>query len=322
MGASKWIGITVLAGVLVLARAAPASAAQVIGQNGPVNGCGTDQAYTMTAAEAPGSTSYSPSSYGVITSWTGMADATGGGTLRLLIMKPDPGTGPNNFIVVHKDQVRTLTQASALNTFTGIRIPIEAAERLGLYVPPTQPFTGDCDFGSGVIGNSIRWPNAGGDPPENTSIDFPNSFDANLNASAVVEPDTDRDVFGDETQDKCLGTPGQFNGCPNTVAIGKVKQKGTKPKIKVSVTVPGPGTLRAGSPNDPALAAAAAIRLKAVTQAFTATTAQQVTLTLKLTKSAKRKLADKGKLKVKIKLSYTPTGGPAGSQTAKAKLKS
>ena len=42
---------------------------------------------------------------------------------------------------------------------------------------------------------------------------------------------------------------------------------------------------------------------------------------LKLTKAARRKLADKGKLKVRVKAIYMPTGGPPGSKTAKATLK-
>jgi hypothetical protein len=62
--------------------------------------------------------------------------------------------------------------------------------------------------------------------------------------------------------------------------------------------------------------------LKAVTQALTSKTTQQVALTLKLTKSAIGKLNDAGKLKLKVKAVYTPVGGPPGSQTKKKKLRS
>jgi hypothetical protein len=141
--------------------------------------------------------------------------------------------------------------------------------------------------------------------------------------SAQLEPDADHDVFGDETQDKCVGTAGTFNGCPNTLTLDKLKQKGKKPKVKVTVTAPGAGTIEAGSASDPALANVAARKsLKPVTETLTATERQKLVLTLKLTKSAKRKLAEKGKLKAKVKVLYTPPGGPAGSQTGKVKLKS
>jgi hypothetical protein len=140
--------------------------------------------------------------------------------------------------------------------------------------------------------------------------------------SAQLEPDADHDVFGDETQDKCVGTAGTANGCPSTVSIDKLKQKGDT-KVKVTATVPGAGTLRVGSPSDPALASAAKKKsLRAVTRTLTATTKQQLKLTLKLTKSAIAKLETAGKLKLKVKAVYTPTGGPPGSQTKKAKLKS
>jgi hypothetical protein len=140
--------------------------------------------------------------------------------------------------------------------------------------------------------------------------------------SAQLEPDEDRDAFGDETQDKCLGTAGTANGCPSTVTIDKLKQKGDS-KLKVSATIPGAGSLKVGSASDPALASAAAKKksLRAVTKTLTATTKQQVKLTLRLTKSAIGKLDEAGKLKVKVKAVYTPVGGPAGSQTKKKKLK-
>ena len=105
------------------------------------------------------------------------------------------------------------------------------------------------------------------------------------------------DVYGDETQDKCVGTAGGFNGCPNKFALGK--PKGKKGKVKVTATVPGAGTLSAGSASDQALAKAAKSRrqLKRVTRNLTSTTKQKVTLTLKLTKAAQRKLAENGNLK-------------------------
>jgi hypothetical protein len=161
-----------------------------------------------------------------------------------------------------------------------------------------------------------------GDPPPGTTKTYAPNTDNQIDVSAVLEPDADRDGFGDESQDRCVGTPGTANGCPSTVTIDKLKQKGTKPKVKVTVTVPGAGTLKVGSPSDPALASAAAKSLKPATTTLTATAKQQAKLTLKLTKSAIGKLEDVGKLKLKVKAVYTPVGGPPGSQTKKAKLKS
>jgi len=161
-----------------------------------------------------------------------------------------------------------------------------------------------------------------GDPSPGDTKTFTPLDGQLLDVSATLEPDADNDGFGDETQDKCIGTAGTANGCPSTVAIDKLKQKGDT-KVRVTATVPGAGSLKVGSPSDPALASAAAKKksLKALTETLTATTKQQLKLTLKLTKSAIAKLKDAGKLNLKVKAVYTPTGGPPGSQTTKAKLK-
>jgi hypothetical protein len=140
--------------------------------------------------------------------------------------------------------------------------------------------------------------------------------------SAELEHDADLDVFGDETQDNCVGTAGTANGCPSTVTINKLKQKGDS-KLKVTATVPGAGLLKVGSPSDPALASAAAKKksLRAVTRTLTAKTTHRVKLTLKLTKAARGRLDAAGRLRVKVRAVYTPIGGPAGSLTKKKKLK-
>jgi hypothetical protein len=93
--------------------------------------------------------------------------------------------------------------------------------------------------------------------------------------------------------------------------------------VMLTATVPGTGTLKAGSSNDATVASAAKAKplLKPVSQTLSSTTKQDIPLTLKLSKAGKRKLAAKGKLKLTIKVVYIPTGGPAGSQTAKVTLK-
>jgi hypothetical protein len=315
--------IVVLAPGLFLALPGLASAAQTIGQTGDVspNNCAADEAYVqLTTAAGP---VYSPSAYGVITSWSARSKAGANQTVKLLVLRDD---GSNRFSVVARDSiVRTLSSVDDfLNTFPGTRIPIEASQRIGVYLPAGS--LEGCEFSTGNAGDNAGFgsPFGVGEPPDNVPFDYSGADNGNrVNASAVVEPDTDRDAFGDETQDRCLGSPGPFNGCPNAVTLGKIKAKGTK--VKVTATVPGPGTLSAGSANDPALAAQAGKSkplLKAVTQTLASASTQRVPLSLKLTKAAKSKLADTGKLKLKVKAVFTPTGGPSGSQTKKTKLKS
>ena len=316
-------------GATILALALPtgATAAQTIGATATGNptNCGQNLAYVSIGTFAG---AYSPSAYGVITSWSHRGNSAETRTAQLLVLRPNPGAGATHFIATQRDQVRT-SLAGQLNTYTsGVRLPIEPNERLGLFIPAGQP-TGDgsCAFGA-PAGNSINWPFVSGEPPPNVSVDYPNTFGSlRLNASAVVEPDADRDVFGDETQDNCIGTAGTVGGCPNTVTAASATGKGNK--VLVTMTAPGAGSLKAGSTTDPTLLAAIAKKKKKkaqppltqTSQTLTAKTKQTVTLTLNLSKAGKGKLARKGKLGVTIKVLYTPTGGTAGAVTTTAKLR-
>ena len=296
-------------GVLALAFPGVAGAAQTIGQAGLDGGACTNRVFVQhDLATGP---SYSPSSYGVITSWGAEANGSAGQTLQLTVLSQDADL---DYTILRRDSVRTLANLNALNTFTGLRLPIDAGQLIGVYEPPGSQ--ADCEsFGS--TGDQVAFSDIG-NPSDGVSTTY-NGFDTpfRVNAQAVVEPDTDRDVFGDESQDKCVGSAGTANGCPSTVAIDKLKQKGDK-KLKVTVTVPGAGTVQVGSPS----ALASAKNLNTATKTLTATTKQQVALVVKLTKSSIAKLDRTGKLKVKVKAVYTPAGGPPGSATAKKKLKS
>ena len=310
------MAITAAIGFGALALAASASAAVTIGATGG-NGA-ADCPPDFTWAQDPtavGSPAYVvPAGGGVITSWShdrGPAPATA--QLRLKVFRK---TAPNTYLTVGQSDFETLA-AAGVNSFA-TRVEVEGGDILGfrLTAAPTScrrtGSTGDLAVASGP---------AQPDPPIGSSVSFGTVGAFLLNLAATVEPDSDSDGFGDETQDKCVGTAGKFNGCPNTLQLGKLKQKGDT-KVKVTATVPGAGTLAIGSANDKALASASAKSLKAVTRTITGNSKQQLRLTLKLTKSAIGKLVDSGKLKLKVKAVYTPVGGPPGSQTKKTKLKS
>ena len=254
---------------------------------------------------------YAAPSAGVITSWSHQA-GPGPPELRFKVAHPTSGNG---YTIVGETPFVTL-DPNVVNTFDGIRIPVQAGDVIGFAVRAN----GSCGR-SGAEATGYGTSNNGDDVPLGTGDEFTPVPLFQLSVSAALEPDSDSDGFGDETQDKCVGTAGAANGCPSTVAIDKLKQKGDT-RVKVAATVPGSGTLAVGSPSDPALASKAVRSLKAVTQTISSTSEQRVRLTLKLTKSAVARLRDQGKLKLKVKAVYTPPGGPVGSQTKKKKLKS
>lgn len=100
---------------------------------------------------------------------------------------------------------------------------------------------------------------------------------------------------------------------PNTITLGKPilnKKKGT---AKLPVAVPGAGILKVADVKKTKK------RVKAKTVQVTA--AGTINLPVKPTKSARKALASKGKLKIKVAVTFTPTGGFAGTTTRKLALK-
>ena len=142
-----------------------APAAQTIGQTGDVSvgGCQDDEAYVQKAISA--GAGYSPSVYGVITSWSARSKAAPNQTVKLLVLRDD---GSNQFSVVARDSaVRTLSSVDdALNTFTGTRIPIEPSQRIGVYLPAGS--LEGCNFNTGNAGDESAFsvPFDVGEPPE------------------------------------------------------------------------------------------------------------------------------------------------------------
>jgi hypothetical protein len=299
------VGSLVAAAALIATNASPAGAAVTIGQTfTPNSGCGGDTFFQQASLTQQ----YSAPSPGVITTWAFQADSSPP-PVKFKVGRP---LGGNDYTIVAASASVNPTP-DILNTYE-TRIAVQAGDQIGFFVG-----TGACAFEVAPAGNVIAFFTA--DLSPGATATFDQQDERLLDVSARLEPDADNDGFGDETQDKCVGTAGAFNGCPSTVTIDKLKQKGDT-KVKVTATVPGAGTLKVGSPSVALASAAAKKSLKAVTKTLTATTKQQLKLTLKLTKSAIGKLDDAGKLKLKVKAVYTPVGGPPGSQTKKAKLKS
>ena len=276
-------------------------------------GCGAAACtFANVALPEPGANVASPLT-GVLVRWRMLGNASGA-PFEVRVLRPAPG-GQYTGVGTGTPEVPV---GAGLTTFT-TRLPVQAGDLIGLDTPA------GVNWADGVMPGPQGASYAKFDPPladgfSASPIGFSSNIEVGFNGD--VEFDADRDVFGDETQDKCLGTAGAFSGCPNTFLLDSVRQTGKKPKVNVTVTVPGAGTVQAGSASDPALASASAKKsLKPATETLTSTTYQQAVLTLKLTKSAKRTLAEKGKLKTKVKVLYRPPAGPAFSQIRKVNLR-
>ncbi|HYQ77909.1 MAG TPA: hypothetical protein VEP91_02230 [Solirubrobacterales bacterium] len=157
-----------------------------------------------------------------------------------------------------------------------------------------------------------------GDPqtmaPRKLSVDLTNLAGRTVRLR-IAEADT-FDYLNAGVDAVSIGTPPPPPPSPpaNTFTFGKLKLNKKRGTATLKVTVPGGGTLTAvDAKKKPPK------RIKKATA--TVSIAGTVTLKLKPTAAGKKTLKSKGKLKFKALVSFTPTGGTAGSQTFAGKLK-
>jgi hypothetical protein len=279
MGWTKRRGIAIAVGALALTLPGTAGAAQIIGQTGSDGSGCTNRVFVQhDLTSGPG---YSASSNGVITAWSGAANGATGQTLQLVVLSQGSTLG---YTILRRDSVRTLVNLNALNTFTGLRLPIEAGQLIGVYHPPGS--NASCE-GPGSAGDNVAFSDIG-NPSDGVPATY-NGFDSLLrvNAQAVVEP-------------------------TNTFTLGGVTRNKKKGNATITVNLPNAGELTAGGKG--VKASSAAVTSKAVGAGAT-------TLTIRAKGKKKRKLNDTGKVKLNVALTFTPTGGTAGTQSTKVKLK-
>ncbi len=156
---------------------------------------------TATSASAP---SYAvPAGGGVITSWSTNPGANSGTSTRLEVVRG--GSPPK---VVGESSLQTnIPQHNSIAFPT--QIAVQAGDLIGLEKSTTTIYcVTNTAGGDGT--NEVDDPGPGNaftDPPLHTESFL-------LNVSAKVEPDTDHDGFGDETQDQCPTSPITHGACP------------------------------------------------------------------------------------------------------------
>lgn len=216
--------------------AAPASAADsTLGTTGPPVVCNT--AVPAAVLLGGGATAlYTATTPGVVTRFSTVANAVDG-QVRAIVL--GPGATPTQRTVAAKSPRFQVTR-SVLNTFQ-VRLPVAAGQQLALGY--TTPGMGCATAGST---GDVTWIATGFDP--DTSATFtPNGTlspgTPRPNISAVLEPDVDRDGYGDTTQDACPQSALTQAACPapDTDITKRPKRFRANPKVKVkfSATIPG-----------------------------------------------------------------------------------
>jgi hypothetical protein len=141
----------------------------------------------------------------VITSWSNYGRTAGGSTLKLKLFRE---TAANTYEVVGEDPMPRAIPAQTLASFA-VQIPVSGGEILGFWAPSG---THSC-YGT-VVGDTPTTLLDQPDPPVGSSVTTDTQSGIRLNLTAAVEPDSDRDGFGDETQDQCPSDATTQGTCP------------------------------------------------------------------------------------------------------------
>jgi hypothetical protein len=163
-----------------------------------------------------------PAGGGSIAEWRTGATS---GTERLKVFRrsSDPAH-PEQFLVVGQSAPQVISSGNQGPFPINPGIAVAAGDIIGFAI--TGGGAAACE-GNSPGDNKRTGP---GDPAPGTTWDA-GGIDTNirLNIAARVEPDTDRDGFGDETQDACPGVFGSINGCPKAdVALTKTASQGAE----------------------------------------------------------------------------------------------
>lgn len=244
---SRGIPAAAVAALALAVMAPPASAATTIGSDLAASdgtiGCGVPCTGVQTVI--PGRATASPIN-GVIVRWR-IGD--GVGRLSLRVARPSGNTYPGGetYTGVGRSDPVTITappsddvgEPPVISTFPA-RIPIRAGDRIGVDLGPDSALGYRTRSGATLI---VFFPTLGEGERRDAQNDL-QDFEGLFNAD--VEPDADRDNFGDETQDLCPTDPSTQGLCGGPCANDRA---GTENDDSLTGTVAG-DRIRALGGND------------------------------------------------------------------------
>jgi hypothetical protein len=204
MSPVKRAGLSLLGAlVLTLSAASPAPAATQVGELfTPDITCASS--YTFIQTTSIGDSYAVPTGGGIITSWSHTASDSPPTGLKLKVGRP---TGiPDTFTIVGQSPPHD--PVTGANTFTDVRIAVEAGDVIGLYMSGA----GDCVDLPGPAYAAHYRQNEDTAPGETEVF---SESPGRLAVAASVEADADGDGYGDETQDQCPQLATTQGPCPD-----------------------------------------------------------------------------------------------------------
>ena len=204
--------ISALAGVSAVAvlSAPSAGAATNLGETfDPPSFCATDTTYLVTGSVG---NTYTVPFDGVISGWSFQTGSFAPESIRLKIGRVTTGTdlsAPSTDLSVAGQSASEVPAESSLNTFS-TQVSVQQGDFLGIYLGPGG---GAQCSDSSRLGFPDHFNNS--EVLAGTSDSFDREEEGQINLAAVLEPDTDHDGFGDETQDACPSNATTQDVCPS-----------------------------------------------------------------------------------------------------------
>jgi hypothetical protein len=233
----KFIGALATA-LLALAAlgSTSASAATEFGDNCVANEASEGAPITFFALTASGNPlPLTAPSAGVITEWkSNLVPAPVSIPQTLKVLRQ---TGANTVQIIGESS-QSITGGT--NTFDA-RIPVEAGDRLGLF--GSVPFGNLFCTTPGVIEKAGGFEGGGGSPGS-TATFVEVEVEARFPVFAVLEPDADKDGFGDETQDQCPQNAAVQAPCPVVKLSVSSLVKKTFARVLVTSNIQAPVTVK------------------------------------------------------------------------------
>jgi hypothetical protein len=221
-----------------------------------------------------------------------------------------PTTGASQFLKVAESPVSQIS--TGFNSFQ-VRIPVQAGDWLGLN---GTFFTFLCSTPDITDVTGIA--TTPGPLPVGAAATFPPATKLQVPVAAVIEPDADKDGYGDETQDGCPQSAAYQTACP-VITINALSQAGSKAvTVFVATSLSAPvqisGSVKLGK--------GATANLKATTVGGVPGVIAKVQLQFPASlKKRLKELKPKQKLTLKVSASAANIAGPATTTSVSAKLK-
>jgi len=234
-GSGRFASLVGVAVATLVAAPTGASAATQIGQTVDPSASDCSEDRTRLQVDSSSSDHYRIPFDGVITSWSFLGGDVVPSQIKLKVAELDYAAF-SSYVFIAGESAFETPAANTLNTFP-TRIPVKAGYGspvlsptvvIGFYFP--SPNHVQC---AALSAPGYFEASANGDiPGGGTGFVNAHNSEFQLDVSAQLERDADHDGFGDETQDRCLGTAGPQIGCTGKrpAAIKNCKKKFQKGK--------------------------------------------------------------------------------------------